>query len=274
MGWYDAYKPTNVSRVNVDKMGSNSGSAAKGLGDAFTSIGDSMLKVDKARDDEKTNKFINAYRDAQTTGVKKSNKAFDTTNELKNKKIEADTGYTNANTNLTGKKVKAFDTTNELKNKKIEADTGYTNANTGLISKKLNAFDKNNEINQNNTKAKTAYTQKQTDEYDKLLDSKIAKNDKSFKYTEKTDAKIASQVKTAMGMDAPNFNFDDSVKKAYQDTVAGSAQISKKYNLEPSLAIEVYANRDKYDFSGSKLTLKKEVKEPKKETKKSWKDYQ
>ena len=242
MGWYDAYKPTNVSRVNVDKMGSNSGSAAKGLGDAFTSIGDSMLKVDKARDDEKTNKFINAYRDAQTTGVKKSNKAFDTTNELKNKKIEA--------------------------------DTGYTNANTGLISKKLNAFDKNNEINQNNTKAKTAYTQKQTDEYDKLLDSKIAKNDKSFKYTEKTDAKIASQVKTAMGMDAPNFNFDDSVKKAYQDTVAGSAQISKKYNLEPSLAIEVYANRDKYDLSGSKLTLKKEVKEAKKETKKSWKDYQ
>ena len=34
-----------------------------------------------------------------------------------------------------------------------------------------------------------------------------------FKYDSKVDAKIASQVKTALGMDAPNFELNDKVKK-------------------------------------------------------------
>jgi len=66
MGWYDAYKPTNASRVNVARMSSNSGNAARGLGNAFTRIGDTILKVDKARDDEKSSKAKNKFLGIET----------------------------------------------------------------------------------------------------------------------------------------------------------------------------------------------------------------
>jgi len=78
-----------------------------------------------------------------------------------------------------------------------------------------------------------------------------------------------------MGMDAPDFNFDDTVKKEYQNTVAGAAEISKKYGLEPSLAIQVYENRDNYDFTkDGKIVPKTQEPTQKKTAKTSWKDYQ
>jgi len=89
-----------------------------------------------------------------------------------------------------------------------------------------------------------------------------SKKNKGFVYDENTDTKIAAQVKTAMGMDAPNFNFDDTTKVAFQNAVAGSAKISKKYNLEPSLAIHVYQNPDMYDFTADNKVIQK--KSPKK----------
>jgi len=105
---------------------------------------------------------------------------------------------------------------------------------------------------------------------------KANKGKSGFKYDDKTDAKIAAQVKTALGMDNQLLTFDDAKKKEYQDTVAGAAKISKKYNLEPSLAIHVYENPDLYEFTAdNKVIMKKQpeatVKEEKKST--SWKDY-
>ena len=109
----------------------------------------------------------------------------------------------------------------------------------------------------------------------KVVKASADKSKKAFKYTEVTDSKIASQVKTAMGMDAPDFSFDDKSKKEYEDTVAGSAGISKKYNLEPSLAIHVFQNPELYDFSvDGKILMKKTVKKPVEKKTSSWKDYQ
>jgi hypothetical protein len=105
---------------------------------------------------------------------------------------------------------------------------------------------------------------------------KAAKGGKGgFKYTENTDAKIAAQVKTAMGMDAPDFTFTDANKKEFQDTVAGSSKISKKYGLEPSLAIHVYTNPDLYDFTadGKVIARKVTAQQKEKPAAPSWKDY-
>lgn len=89
-----------------------------------------------------------------------------------------------------------------------------------------------------------------------------SKANTGFKYSEKTDAKIAAQVKTAMGMDSPDYSFSDKTKKIYENSVSGAAKISKQYNLEPSLAIHVYQNPDLYDFTvDNKITRKKVKKE-------------
>lgn len=95
MGWYDAYKPTNVSRAYRDSVAgttSNTGNAVGGLGDAFTKIGNSMLKVDKARDDEKTNKALRDYRNAYTTKVDHGNSV----QKEKDKQSETNKTYLNS----------------------------------------------------------------------------------------------------------------------------------------------------------------------------------
>ncbi len=77
-----------------------------------------------------------------------------------------------------------------------------------------------------------------------------SKKDDSFKYTEATGAKIKSLLATSMGMDAPNFSMDDTIKKKYEADVAGVSAISKEYKIEPNLALDVYRNKDtkKYIF--------------------------
>jgi len=259
MGWYDAYKPTNVSRVNVANMSSDTGNAAKGLGDAFTSIGDSMLKVDKARSDEKKSDAQTALLNSQAklskskkTNIDNINGAFDETNNLKNKSIKADTDYKTANTGLVTKKVNAFDETNHLKNESIKADTAYKTANTGLVTKKADVFDDNNKNTQDNIKAKTAYTEKQTEDYDKTLDIKSASKDKTLQ----KNNSIARQVKTAMGLDNSIKPMTQAQKTEYEDATMGATVLAKKYNLSPSEAIVYYRDRNKYDFTGDKIKLK------------------
>jgi hypothetical protein len=109
----------------------------------------------------------------------------------------------------------------------------------------------------------------------KVTKAQKASGSDAFKYTEQTDAKIAAQVKTAMGMDAPDFDFTDAKKKEYENSVAGAAKISKMYNLEPSLAIHVYMNPDLYDFTADgKVIARKVTKEPEEpKASSSWKDY-
>ena len=174
MGWYDAYKPTNVSRVNVDKMGSNSGSAAKGLGDAFTSIGDSMLKVDKARDDEKTNKFINAYRGAQTGLTKEKTKTVVPESEAKVKEVKAQTGLIGTQTEHQNLENSYLPEKQNLDKKQSEANIKKTNADTGYVVEKTNSqviANKeepiNNIIDNNLKKAKTQKVKKETNEVTK-----------------------------------------------------------------------------------------------------------
>lgn len=105
--------------------------------------------------------------------------------------------------------------------------------------------------------------------------TKASGKNSAFKYTELTDAKIAAQVKTAMGMDAPDFSFTDASKVSYQDAVAGSAKISKDYNLEPSLAIHVYQNPDLYELTADgKVLVKKQKEKTHVKKSSSWKDYQ
>ena len=171
MGWYDAYRPTNVSRVNVGAMSSNTGNAAKGLGDAFTKIGDSMLKVDKARDDEKTNKFVNAYRAAQTRLTKEKTK-------IVVPESKANIAHTNAGTRLIGSQTTHQNIQNnylpekqELDKQQKKATIKQTNAQTGYIGSKTvgqnikNDEEPANNILENNLKkAKTEKVKKETED--------------------------------------------------------------------------------------------------------------
>ena len=105
-----------------------------------------------------------------------------------------------------------------------------------------------------------------------------SKKDKPFKYTEATDAKIAAQVKTMLGLDdSMNVDFSDALSKKYRDTVAGSAEISKTYNLEPSLAIHAYTNPELYAPSADGKNLVKVKTSPPEEKAvetASWKTFQ
>jgi len=194
MGWYDAYKPTHVNRVNVLPMTSNSGSAAKNFGDAFTKIGDSMLKVDKAREDEKLNNTRNDLLTTQNLQNKKLLNAFDTTNALKNDALRANIDNTKTGTSLTKKKVNVFDTTNALKNDALRANIDNTKTGTSLTKKKVNVFDENNQADLNAKNATTAYKKKETESYDKLLDSKISENNKDDFTQQKTLVSFAKAV--------------------------------------------------------------------------------
>ena len=174
MGWYDAYKPTNVSRVNVANISSNSGNAVKGLGNAFTSIGDSMLKVDKARDDEKTNKFINAYRDAQTGLTKEKTKTVVPESEANIAQADAQTGLIGAQTKHKNLENSYLPEKQKLDKKGREANIKKTNADTGYVVEKskgqviANKEEPINNIVDNNLKkAKTQKVKKETSEVTK-----------------------------------------------------------------------------------------------------------
>ena len=171
MGWYDAYKPTNVSRVNVGAMSSNSGNAARGLGNAFMKIGDTMLKVDKARDDEKTNKFINAYRDAQTGLTKEKTKTVVPESEAKVKEVNAQTGLIGTQTEHKKLENAFLPEKQNLDKKQSEANIKKTNAQTGYIGSKTvgqnikNDEEPANNILENNLKkAKTEKVKKETED--------------------------------------------------------------------------------------------------------------
>jgi len=317
MGWYDAYKPTHVNRVNVLPMTSSSGSAAKNFGDAFTKIGDSMLKVDKARSNEA---LIGAQTKLQNTKQKVQDFNLASLNDTKTQKSIDDafsSDYTRYRTkdafetHLKEDNIGGFDLASapakkealdyfkkqdDLAQSKFN-DTAIESSVTGGYKDMKTFVEKNPELVKNadgvtmakidkyfsskdTTAAKLQSQKEKADTARKLLamQAKLNKDKKTgggFKYDASVDSKIAAQVKTAMGMDAPNFNFDDSVKKEYQDTVSGAAKISKKYNLEPSLAIHVYENPDLYEFTNdNKIILKKQKQEVQDKPKQSWKDYQ
>ncbi|MCX6075995.1 MAG: hypothetical protein NTW78_03820 [Campylobacterales bacterium] len=88
--------------------------------------------------------------------------------------------------------------------------------------------------------------------------------DKSNKYSQETDTKIANIVAKGMGLDANSIDSWSKDKQAeYLTTTTGVAQIAKQYNVTPLIAIDMY----------SKLQAKKT--EVPTDTKKSnWKDYE
>ena len=169
MGWYDAYKPTNVSRVNVGAMSSNSGNAAKGFGDAFTKIGDSMIKLNKAREDEKTNKFINAYRDAQTVLTKEKTKTVAPESESNIAQADAQTGLIGAQTKHKELENSYLPEKQRLDKKGREANIKKTNADTGYVTSRTKGqkienkqAPLNNSIENNLKKARTEKVKKET----------------------------------------------------------------------------------------------------------------
>jgi len=313
MGWYDSFKG-DISRVDTRGLTSSRGSAFKNLGDAFASIGKNMVdaKAQKSRSDlvdaETKQRNATVVKQEAEQAQKDVSDAFGKSylgqtdrNAYESSPLYSAFASEDANVKPSATDLQAED----AYFKKIADESAYKNASlynvgakdglsldvwmqnnpnvsaTTVAKVKAEILAKNAELSKLTTKEKDIKNATKLSKMQEKLNKAALKNSKddSFKYTEITDAKIAAQVKTAMGMDAPNFNFDDATKVQYQNTVSGAAKISKKYKLEPSLAIHVYQNPDLYEFTadGNVLLKKASNESPKKTTQKqsgSWKDYQ
>lgn len=330
MGWYDAFNSASTAGAVLNATTSNSGSAAKNFGDAFSDIGKSMREVDAERKKEEVADSTIKSNDAQTVARTTKNTQAILDNEQTNK------DYVEQNARTEQKKIddafkRDFNTTTDVDYQKSlidfekpdgEFDSNVSSDAFAYAQKKIDSDElkaqklfndeavkvsvdggykdfksfredsNNSELIKNSDGATMKsiekwFTDKDTTSKDIKTQQKLLNKDKQilalagskknagFKYDENTDTKIATQVKTAMGMDAPDFTFTDATKKAYEDAVAGSAKISKAYNLEPSLAIHVYRNPDNYDFTvDGKVLQKKQAPTQEKKTTTSWKDYQ
>lgn len=294
--FYDAYKG-DVARVNVHGLNPG-GSAAKSFGDAFASFGKSMQEA------EARNSRMARY-DADTKSLNDETAAKQQARgqaEIDDALVGAFGDYTTKdefNKNVGGIELASPDVKQKMEQYyqgrfndeavKVSVTGGYDDfkgfkgANPDLVQNadgttmaKIEQY-----FAGKDKRTATAKAAEKEAKYAKELlkmqakVTKAAKGGKGgFEYTEQTDAKIAAQVKTAMGMDAPDFTFTDAKKKEYEDSVSGAAKISKKYNLEPSLAIHVYMNPDLYDFTADgKVVVKKMPAPVEDKTKESWKDY-
>ncbi len=65
-------------------------------------------------------------------------------------------------------------------------------------------------------------------------------NSTDHKYSASDDTKIASIVKSALGLEGDYSNFDDNTKKLYNEAVTETAKIAKKYNYTPLIAYDLY----------------------------------
>lgn len=302
MGWYDAFggKP---EKINMSTVTSDTGSAAKNFGDAFVNFGKNMREVESERVKQD---FVNTQTTLKENELETKAEKWVQEEDNKDYLTQA---FASANPDEL-KQNHPLDSTNSVDAETMQKATKHfqdkfndeaieSSATGGYADMKaFMADDKNAELVKNADGATMLKIDKYfSDKSNNLkeikhataiqkMQAKVAKasktgggKDDSFKYTEVTDAKIASQVKTALGMDAPDFTFTDVTKKAYENAVAGSAAISKKYFLEPSLAIHVYQNPDLYEektaTNGRKYIapLKQKTK-PKVVKKNSWKDYQ
>ena len=302
MGWYDAYRKDNATAAVLNTITSDSGSGAKHFGDAFVDFSKSLMDSEDAKDKSKlvglqtTNEQNKLDTFTDTKNQQQFDDAFSKSYLGYKNKAEYDEALQNgtldvSNVSPTALKQDAF-AQGKFNDEAIEQSVikpykdmqEFVTTNPELVKNadgvtmsKIEKYFSGKDTTLATLSAKekeiknaTALAKMQA----KLVKAQSNNNKDAFKYTEKTDAKIASQVKTAMGMDVPDFSFSDATKKEYEDAVSGSAKISKQYNLEPSLAIHVYQNPDLYEFTadGKVITKKPTVKEVKKTN--SWKDYQ
>ena len=73
-----------------------------------------------------------------------------------------------------------------------------------------------------------------------------SKENKEYKYSEKTDKDIVSIVAKSSGMDAPDYSMTDAKKLKFETTIAGASAIAQKYNVMPTMAVYMYNNPDKF----------------------------
>jgi hypothetical protein len=280
MGWYDAFRG-DTARVNVSGVTNDTGSAAKNFGDAFKDIGKTMY--DGEMDREKS-AVLNLQK--QNEQGKIDDRASKWVQDEDNKDYLSQAF--NASTKADLETVYPLDETNSVDaatREKVNAhfqDKFNNEAINTSIAGEYKTFEEYNKDNSELVRNADGKTMSQISKYFSDKDAALAalkaqekevkhateinkltaKNGAGgFKYDENTDAKIAAQVKSALGMDTPDFTMSDKVKVEYQNAVAGSAKISKAYNLEPSLAIHVYRNPDLYELKDGTVYEKPQVKD-------------
>lgn len=81
-----------------------------------------------------------------------------------------------------------------------------------------------------------------------------SKENKGFKYTEQTGAKITNLVKSALGMDNELTQLTDEKKQEFNAMVTEVSHLSKTYGLEPNIAYSMWLEKNKENQSENKDT--------------------
>jgi len=276
MGWYDAYRKDTVNSRALSMIDSNAGAGASSFGNAFVDIGKSIdewtggnkkatEETNKNNQTKLDNEFMTSYDPQNGTynnpreGVS-PNVLFDIDGRVKGykdeqtKKQEKADIWVQTQDNESYLK-SAYDSksfTDFKTNYKVD-DTNSVDSDTMIKAEKY-FIDKDNSSAKIDSKIKDL-------KHQKALNKATKSKDDSFKYTEVTGAKIKSLIATSMGMDAPNFNMDDTTKQQYENDVIGVSLYSKEYNLEPNLALDVYRHPEKYIFTKDNKVIARPIDE-------------
>lgn len=302
MGWYDAYKIDNTSKVNLN-VNSN-GSAAKTFGDAFKEIGSSLIDSENRKKQAAANIKKENLLDIQTQTAKANLANINSETEQKAEEWvqkQDNQDYLSKAFGATSKedfeKNYPLDKTNSVTPDVIKKADDYFQAkfNDEAINTSINGGYKsykdfataNPELVKNadgTTMAKISKQfadndifvatlkaqQNETKHQQALLkkDKEILKltnsaANKGFVYGENTDTKIANIVAKGMGLDTNSMSSWSKDKQAeFMNISTKVALISKTYGLTPLLAIKLFNEENT------------KVKEPEKTVKKTWANYQ
>lgn len=294
MSWYSDAFVSDLSKVKTDNI--KAGAGLSSLGDAFSKIGttmkddklqekkneliDSQLKTEKLNQEAKTQNIDDAYGattqkaidDAYlsnlddkgkfddkdgTIGVPVNQVSFAAKNQALAFGKEADE---KAQKNFNDVAIKTSSTYDDWDKFKTANPELIENADGSTIQTIKKTFSDNTQQIKDLKYQKTI----------NLLSAKLTKaeisaakksTDKKFKYTQETGVKIKNLIKTSLGMDNELTSFDDAKQKEFNSMIVGVSALSKKYNLEPIPAYNLYLDAQKSNPSEEKV-----------EKKSTWKD--
>jgi len=270
MGWYDAYRKTSFNPTALNMISSDDGLVAKGFGDAFKSIGAGINKREDDKAKDELNIKQNALTDLQLTNeaTKTSNMAEDRDLATKKRKqktyndafkkdlltIDGVDGkqalidYANTNEDKfygdKGVDFEALKYGKDLIDKDVAKDTKIADETAKLKQAKDDAVWQD-KLNKANSKAYKA-------------------NNKGKTQEEKNEAQIKvldSIIRTANGLDNTRQTRTREQADAYKKTHLEASTLIRDYNLNADVALDVYANPDKYivDKENKTITRKKIV---------------
>ena len=270
MGWYDAFRKSNVSNVDTKNITTSAGAGATAFGDAFKDFGKAMVAQDEADrtyqlnadklglEEQKTDADV-AYKDAQTvhttqTTQNEKQTYDDAFQEKENKEAQRLFNEEALKVSSTG----GYNTMEEF----TQANPELVKNADGTTMSKVEAFYTTKDTTKRDIADKTKDL-KQATEINKLTAQLVkSKANQGFVYGQDTDTKIANIVGKAMGLESDMKTWDKDQTTEFIKKTTGIATISKQYGLTPLLATKLYEKQALQEAQLAEQKAKEEVKKP------------